>query len=1709
MGGGLRLSDGETSDAKDRIRRVFQFIKARADVENPVARVVDERGWKLLFDELPRHPAIEIGYEPGTDDGPEFVLSVRRPKETPCPKPPVVLDDWLVAGWDRPDSPAEIVVARNATKDGRSITESFDAVADRVGAYARWTAAREQWCQSELPVRETIVVYERLFALRAQLKRSGEDYRLLLGEGWLLWQHAGGLVEHPLLLHELDLDFDEATPSLVLRASRPAPELHSALLRLLPEVDGLSVAAATSLVARPEMWLLAGDATREVVKGVANSLFPSAEVVERRVVKKLTEQPIVAMGPIVFLAPRSGVVQRAADRFIEAIDGMTDLPAPLVRVVIDVAPAMNRGAEHDAVRIDPLFTLPANPEQEEIVQRLSRDGAVVVQGPPGTGKTHTIANLIGHLLAEGKTILVTSHTTKALRVLRDKVVPQLRALCVNFSESDLRGREHLESSVNGIVGRLSLPAVGPDANVDSLRAARLRLQEDLAARERALEQARRTEIEPIVVDGRQWRPADAAELVRRAQGADDWLDEPAARAPLPMTVAEVAELYGTQQAILPKDEKELEHDLPGLDVVPTPRAFADLCAQLDRAENGPWREASRYWNVGTSDDAEVTRAHTQALNEVSWLTDEQWLHRCLADSTRGVEYTKAWEDLAQSLDVANQALAEWYPHRMRHEVAIDDIDDEAITTCQDMIEHVARGNSLGWMAFLRRPAWKAFHTAATLDGRHPTSTDELEVVLTALRARRFQRELSRRWEKQMAPLGAARLPDDVDEWPDFIGRFRDMIGRATSWFTEHWAPAEGELRRVGIRWDEVLADTKEAGVDGRAGRIAEAVRVVLPRAIAARRAAVMRTSVVRSEKQLLVSLERWSKSRIGGELLAAARGRSVDSYEKALVSLEERHRLHGIARRRMHLIDRLARVAPSWAACIRSRTAPHHQPTPPGDPERAWLVARLRCELDARSRVDLDALQQHVAGLQKELERRTADLVEKMAWSRQKDRITQPQLRALNGWVDHQKQIGKATGKRTARLQRAAQELLTKCRDAVPVWIMPLGRVIESYDMATTRFDVVIIDEASQCEVEGLFAFALAKELVVVGDDQQVSPYGVGENIDINDKLIDQHLTGIPNKELFTGQLSIYDVGKQSQQAIRLREHFRCVPEIIAFSNHLAYDGEIQPLRSNAGVRTRPHVVEHCVAGGACDDDNVNATEAIEVVALVMACAEQREYEHATMGVISLLGDRQWELIELLLHRLMAARDIERRRIVCGNSGHFQGDERSVVFLSTVWSSDGKPQRKLQDPKFKKRLNVAASRAQDQLWVVHSLNPDVDLQEGDLRLGLIRHARNPRALLDDMRGVTRTESPFEAGVLKLLQARNYRVHPQRPVGAFRLDLVVEGGESEVAIECDGDRHHSAPDKIREDRRRQQQLERLGWRFIRIRGSTYFRDPAKAIDQVVQRLEAFGIDPIGPRDEGTAAAQDSEATELRARILLRASEIRSGVRAAWEDARTAKRSPRRGWGRTAEPTAHVSGDRAVPAGAPSTKREAEEPVARTRVATAAPSRPQLPLPLSVDASPQPPRVGADVPANRPASVGATPARANIAAPQQRPRQLVCRELVRREPKLFDLRCAVCDGQTRLEAVAARTPSKGGIVVLCTKPGCPGGQAKGPDSLVDVKVLQRLADELGIKCHSADCGGSVESRSAPFGTFLVCRSCDTKSYWHNVNEKLEKASTSTRT
>ncbi len=200
------------------------------------------------------------------------------------------------------------------------------------------------------------------------------------------------------------------------------------------------------------------------------------------------------------------------------------------------------------------------------------------------------------------------------------------------------------------------------------------------------------------------------------------------------------------------------------------------------------------------------------------------------------------------------------------------------------------------------------------------------------------------------------------------------------------------------------------------------------------------------------------------------------------------------------------------------------------------------------------------------------------------------------------------------------------------------------------------------------------------------------------------------------------------------------------------------------------------------------------------------------------------------------------------------------MLLSMVSKPLEGPQRMLSERMFKSRFNVAVSRARDQLWLVHSLDPGTDLKAGDYRLELISHVRDPgavRRLFEEKAG--QTQSPFEVEVLERLVFAGYKVTPQFRVGYFSIDFVVWDGERRLAVECDGERFHTLED-LPKDLARQSTLERLGWQFVRIRGSQWYRDRSSAWEWLQARLEEHNIRPSNgevpvPRSDSGGVIED--------------------------------------------------------------------------------------------------------------------------------------------------------------------------------------------------------------------------------------------------------------
>jgi very-short-patch-repair endonuclease len=161
---------------------------------------------------------------------------------------------------------------------------------------------------------------------------------------------------------------------------------------------------------------------------------------------------------------------------------------------------------------------------------------------------------------------------------------------------------------------------------------------------------------------------------------------------------------------------------------------------------------------------------------------------------------------------------------------------------------------------------------------------------------------------------------------------------------------------------------------------------------------------------------------------------------------------------------------------------------------------------------------------------------------------------------------------------------------------------------------------------------------------------------------------------------------------------------------------------------------------------------------------------------------------------------------------------------------------------FVQQLNVAVSRAKDQLHIFHSFDID-NLHDNDARQELFRLAPLSNYLLEE--ALEKCQSEFEKDVVKALHDADPSLKISTQVAAlgYSIDIVLEDENGhQLAVECDGDRWHTADEDMRRDLYRQRALERIGWRFERFLASQWYQNPQRLTSQVINAMQTRAAPP---------------------------------------------------------------------------------------------------------------------------------------------------------------------------------------------------------------------------------------------------------------------------
>ena len=1333
----------------------MEYLKEVVALRSKPIRDVGEYEKILWVSDIPHEPGCSTRAWPDKEYEPDEWIQVKNRDEPELPTVPArckewVTDDSLRNKNDLPELIGEITQPIpnpdwREDSDQPETIERLERLADHPEIQpAAWDAYVVDewlpWMEQHTAWEEVDAVYSILFAIHQTQLRLGEEYELVLGLGLLSWKTpTGQRVRRHLVVADAFLEFEARLGKFTITPLTEGAKPRLELDMLNPEEQPTRREEKTAISyleeAEDDPWKK--NCIESALRTLVNSIDAQGTYhgsLEKSTTAHDSAKPIVNYAPALILRKRStkGLIETLAE-IKRQVENGGDIPGEFAGLA-EIGSQNRREPPDDLEKATPAFAgeiffpKASNNEQLRIVNEIQSSSGVLVQGPPGTGKSHTIANLICHLLATGQRTLITAKTPRALQVLEGLVPEGLRPLCISLLGSGPTERNKLKSSVHGILSKHN--------EWDEERAKRERKKLESRLRERREEKTKvtrrlrdirgsETHSQSIAKGTYCGTAARIAEAVERDRDAYGWfVDSPPLNTACPISASDMRDVLDILRQCTPEKREELGLAWPEAEALPSAGYFADL-AHNESSANEEERDSASGASEGvTACLKKVNSTTIEAIrdavtdfrnsrrelmqNPYTWMNDairdvlgaNSLLWHEILQVTRGTIASS--KELAT---IADETSIE-FPNTHNIRAMYDD-------ACE-LKTHIANGGGLGWGLWRPKPVKDRLYIikSVKINGRPCTTGEHFSQLANALKVRL---ECDKAWgvwegreEKAGGPyrmqlVALESLHDALENTlaiEELIAQCRQAIRSCPGMEEPAWAD-EPEVEKIACSCRLALASIRRQGAVDK---------------------------IQHAEIPIARIVAEDGAHPVANELLSAIRDRDIDRFSHCAATIhaldKQRRDLH---KANQYLVK--MRDLPQLASSLQQTCNESYWENRIARISDAWHWAQARYWIeDYIKQDDVPAQVMRVKQIEDDINRIIEQLASLHAWSFCFSRLKEAHLAHMVAWQQAMQKLGKGTGKHAPTHRRAAQEHLNKCREAVPAWVMPLHRVWDTVSPAPGMFDVIIVDEASQCGLEALPLFYLGKKILIVGDDKQISPDAVGWSRDAVRRLMDNFLHDFEYQDTFDIESSLFDYGARLyvNQRITLREHFRCMPEIIRFSNELCYSAtRLIPLRQYGKNRLPPlnHVF---VEGGYREGKGnkvINRPEADAIVERIKTMCRDSQYQGKTMGVVVLQGSAQAPLIEEKLRHRLGAEEMEKRRLICGNSASFQGEERNIMLLSLVAASNERI-RSLTSAKDERRFNVAASRARDQMILFHSVTCN-DLSPTCLRRKMIEFFENP------------------------------------------------------------------------------------------------------------------------------------------------------------------------------------------------------------------------------------------------------------------------------------------------------------------------------------------------------------------------------------------------
>lgn len=447
------------------------------------------------------------------------------------------------------------------------------------------------------------------------------------------------------------------------------------------------------------------------------------------------------------------------------------------------------------------------------------------------------------------------------------------------------------------------------------------------------------------------------------------------------------------------------------------------------------------------------------------------------------------------------------------------------------------------------------------------------------------------------------------------------------------------------------------------------------------------------------------------------------------------------------------------------------------------------------------------------------------------------------------KRSGGSLHKLSPGLREAVERAFLQSLDVFPLWACSNLSVRSKIPLAPAAFDLVVIDEASQCDIPSCIPLLYrAKRALIVGDPMQLRHIGSVAQ-EAEDRMRDQHqLSATTFGRYRHSTNSIWEPAHAAAtgyagSSYMLKEHWRCHPAIAGYFSRLFYDGKLRvrtqeeayPPVVRGGKRLRGIEWTH-VAGGSESVSGGSRTHAPQVEAIVNEIVRVHDVGfEGTIGVVTPFRAHASRIMDATAKRV-PREALQKWRFISETADGFQGDERDLILFGLVGGPgpDDTPAFYLRE---RNRFNVAVSRAKSLLHVFGDLNWARESGESILTALVDAYEKSQKAADSPVR--TELIGPvWEPRLADAMQRAGFEFYQQYRTCGFYLDFAIIRDGLKLDIEVDGETYHRGAegDRRTEDIRRDQTLKAAGWQVERFWVYELRENMEGCITRIRERLE---------------------------------------------------------------------------------------------------------------------------------------------------------------------------------------------------------------------------------------------------------------------------------